>query len=193
MSLAEQAQPGAISDPTAFAEYLTFTLRDHDVTPDKIISAWTWSQMRPSRSARRTPTARCRAPSASVPAPGRCSSPRPTSRGTHSLRGHERRRPLLPEHPHGDLFVMVKSSRIDLALEVGKYLILGFAPIADCVEDQRGFKYLDDRDLINFVDGTENPRGTERVAAVLVPSGTYAGEPISSSRPTSTARPSGMP
>jgi putative iron-dependent peroxidase len=39
MSLAEQAQPGAISDPTAFAEYLTFTLRDHDVTPDKIISA----------------------------------------------------------------------------------------------------------------------------------------------------------
>ena len=75
----------------------------------------------------------------------------------------------------GDLFVMVKSSRIDLALEVGKYLILGFAPIADCVEDQRGFKYLDDRDLINFVDGTENPRGTERVAAVLVPSGTYAG------------------
>ena len=75
----------------------------------------------------------------------------------------------------GDLFVMVKSSRIDLALEVGKYLILGFAPIADCVEDQRGFKYLDDRDLIYFVDGTENPRGTERVAAVLVPSGTYAG------------------
>ena len=70
---------------------------------------------------------------------------------------------------------MVKSSRIDLALEVGKYLILGFAPIADCVEDQRGFKYLDDRDLINFVDGTENPRGTERAAAVLVPSGTYAG------------------
>ena len=39
MSLAEQAQPGAISDPTAFAEYLTFTLRDHDVTSDKVISA----------------------------------------------------------------------------------------------------------------------------------------------------------
>ena len=77
--------------------------------------------------------------------------------------------------------------------EVGKYLILGFAPIADCVEDQRGLQHLDDRDLINFVDGTENPRGTERVAAVLVPSGTYAGAPISHPDLPSTARPRECP
>lgn len=175
MSLAEQAQPGAISDATAFAEYLTFTLRDHDVTPDKVISALDMvanatksiRQKDPDSQVSSTVGIGARAwpllfPEADIP------------EGLTAFEAMSDGDRSFPSTP-GDLFVMVKSSRIDLALEVGKYLILGFAPIADCVEDQRGFKYLDDRDLINFVDGTENPRGTERVAAVLVPSGTYAG------------------
>jgi putative iron-dependent peroxidase len=35
-------------------------------------------------------------------------------------------------------------------------------------DEVHGFRYFDDRDLIGFVDGTENPRGQQAVDAVLV-------------------------
>jgi putative iron-dependent peroxidase len=36
------------------------------------------------------------------------------------------------------------------------------------VDEVQGFRYFDDRDLIGFVDGTENPRGETAIDAVLV-------------------------
>jgi porphyrinogen peroxidase len=36
------------------------------------------------------------------------------------------------------------------------------------VDEVHGFRYFDDRDLIGFVDGTENPTGAAAVDAVLV-------------------------
>jgi putative iron-dependent peroxidase len=36
------------------------------------------------------------------------------------------------------------------------------------VDEVQGFRYFDDRDLIGFVDGTENPRGEAAVDAVLI-------------------------
>lgn len=38
-NLAPLAQRGALSDPTAFAEYLTFVVRDADVTADRVADA----------------------------------------------------------------------------------------------------------------------------------------------------------
>jgi putative iron-dependent peroxidase len=36
------------------------------------------------------------------------------------------------------------------------------------VDEVQGFRYFDDRDLIGFVDGTENPRGEAVIDAVLI-------------------------
>jgi putative iron-dependent peroxidase len=36
------------------------------------------------------------------------------------------------------------------------------------VDETHGFRYFDDRDLLGFVDGTENPRGTAALDAALV-------------------------
>jgi Dyp-type peroxidase family len=36
------------------------------------------------------------------------------------------------------------------------------------VDEVHGFRYFDDRDLIGFVDGTENPRGEAAIDAVLI-------------------------
>jgi putative iron-dependent peroxidase len=36
------------------------------------------------------------------------------------------------------------------------------------MDEVHGFRYFDDRDLLGFVDGTENPRGAEAVDAVLI-------------------------
>lgn len=75
----------------------------------------------------------------------------------------------------GDIFFMIKSLRLDLNFQAAKYLVKFFATIATTVEDVQGFKYLDDRDLIDFVDGTENPQGELRYESILVPSGKYMG------------------
>jgi putative iron-dependent peroxidase len=39
---------------------------------------------------------------------------------------------------------------------------------ADVVDETHGFRYFDQRDLLGFVDGTENPTGTEATEAVTV-------------------------
>lgn len=68
----------------------------------------------------------------------------------------------------GDIFFMVKSERMDLNFQASKYIKRAFDKYADLIEDYQGFKYLDSRDLIDFVDGTENPKNQERLDAVLV-------------------------
>lgn len=75
----------------------------------------------------------------------------------------------------GDIFFMIKSSRLDLNIQTAKYLIKFFSTIATTIEDIQGYKYLDDRDLIDFVDGTENPKGDERYNAILMNDGIYKG------------------
>lgn len=175
MSLARLAQPGSISDPTAFAEYLTFVVREGDVSPDAVAAALAMvhnattsiRQKDPAGNVSSTVGFSARAwpllfPDSALPA------------GLvpfEEMRDGPRHFPATP----GDIFVMVKAGRVDYALQVAKYVVKGFAPIADPVEDTRGFRYLDDRDLIDFVDGTENPRGQDRAEAVLVADGAYAG------------------
>jgi putative iron-dependent peroxidase len=42
------------------------------------------------------------------------------------------------------------------------------APVADCVEEVHGFRYWDSRSILGFVDGTENPHGTDREFFAIV-------------------------
>ncbi len=68
----------------------------------------------------------------------------------------------------GDIFFMIKSERIDLNFQAAKYIKREFDLFAELLEDVQGYKYLDSRDLIDFVDGTENPKEQERLDSVLV-------------------------
>ncbi len=68
----------------------------------------------------------------------------------------------------GDVFFMIKSTRMDLNFQVAKYIKREFDPYAQLIEDVQGYKYLDSRDMIDFVDGTENPEDDVRLNAVLV-------------------------
>ncbi|MBO9617848.1 MAG: Dyp-type peroxidase [Niabella sp.] len=52
----------------------------------------------------------------------------------------------------------------DMAADLSKYL----APVATCVEEVHGFRYWDGRSILGFVDGTENPEGSERAFFGLV-------------------------
>lgn len=68
----------------------------------------------------------------------------------------------------GDIFIMIKSQRVDLNFQCAKYIKRLFDDFAFLEEDIQGYKYLDSRDMIDFVDGTENPKDKERLEAVLV-------------------------
>ncbi|MFZ0883445.1 MAG: Dyp-type peroxidase [Candidatus Acidiferrales bacterium] len=68
----------------------------------------------------------------------------------------------------GDLLFHIRAKRMDLCFEVATQIM---ARIGDAVlpaDEVHGFRYFDDRDLIGFVDGTENPRGQEATDAVFV-------------------------
>ena len=68
----------------------------------------------------------------------------------------------------GDLLFHIRAKRMDLCFELATQ-IMGRIGNAVTPEDEvQGFRYFDDRDLIGFVDGTENPRGQAAVDAVLV-------------------------
>lgn len=192
MSIVDLAQPGVLSDPTAHAEYLTFVLRDGEVDPTAVADALamlvnaTKSIRQKDGTAHVTSTIGIGARAwprlfpEVAPPPGLDVFPELSDADRH-----------FPSTP-GDIFVMIKSTRIDLNIRA-KYLCKGFAPIAELIEDVQGFQYLDGRDLIDFVDGTENPVGNARRDAVLVAEGAHAGEPTCSCRSMSIGRRSGTP
>ena len=57
---------------------------------------------------------------------------------------------------------------MDLCFELATQIMARVGSAVTTVEEVHGFRYFDDRDLLGFVDGTENPRGLEVVEAVLI-------------------------
>ncbi len=91
--------------------------------------------------------------------------PRPA--GLHPFRelnGSSHSAPATP----GDLFFHVRAHRLDLCFELAQLLTDRLNPYARVVDEVHGFRSFDERDLLGFVDGTENPAGTAGRAAVLI-------------------------
>ena len=68
----------------------------------------------------------------------------------------------------GDLMFHIRAKRMDLCFELAKQIMARIAGAVSPVDEVHGFRYFDDRDLLGFVDGTENPRGEAVIDAVLV-------------------------
>jgi putative iron-dependent peroxidase len=68
----------------------------------------------------------------------------------------------------GDLLFHIRAKRMDLCFELATQIMARIGLAVSPEDEVHGFRYFDDRDLIGFVDGTENPRGQEAVEAVLV-------------------------
>ncbi len=52
--------------------------------------------------------------------------------------------------------------------ELAKVLRGALGEPLEVVEEAHGFRYLDSRDLMGFIDGTENPKGEERAKVALI-------------------------
>ncbi len=68
----------------------------------------------------------------------------------------------------GDLLFHIRAKRMDLCFELATQIMARIGDSVTPADEVHGFRYFDDRDLIGFVDGTENPRGQEAVDSVLI-------------------------
>src|ERR1700723_1477825 len=68
----------------------------------------------------------------------------------------------------GDMLFHIRAKRMDLCFELATQFMARIGNAVSTVDEVHGFRFFDDRDLIGFVDGTENPRGAAAIDAVLI-------------------------
>ena len=92
-------------------------------------------------------------------------SPRPA--GLHPFRQLAGPRHTAVATP-GDLLFHIRAHRFDLCFELAQRLIERLRGLVDVVDEVHGFRSFDERDVLGFVDGTENPEGAAAAEAVLI-------------------------
>ena len=70
----------------------------------------------------------------------------------------------------GDMLFHIRAQRMDLCFELATQIMARLGPAVSPVDEVHGFRYFDSRDLIGFVDGTENPKGQDAIDATLITS-----------------------
>jgi putative iron-dependent peroxidase len=68
----------------------------------------------------------------------------------------------------GDILFHIRAKRMDLCFELAMQIMEAIGDVVTVADEVHGFRYFDDRDVLGFVDGTENPRGgAVREAAIV--------------------------
>ena len=68
----------------------------------------------------------------------------------------------------GDIFFHIRAKRMDLCFELATQIMDSIGNVVTVADEVHGFRYFDDRDVMGFVDGTENPRGDAARDAAIV-------------------------
>jgi putative iron-dependent peroxidase len=80
------------------------------------------------------------------------------------LTGAQHTAPATP----GDLLFHIRAESMDLCFELAGRILKSMAGAVTVVDEVHGFKFFDNRDLLGFVDGTENPGGAIAVSATAI-------------------------
>jgi putative iron-dependent peroxidase len=91
--------------------------------------------------------------------------PRPAE--LHPFVALEGPRHYAPSTP-GDLLFHIRAESLDVCFELAKRLVDAMAGAITVVDEVHGFKFFDNRDLMGFVDGTENPDGPIALSATQI-------------------------
>ncbi len=68
----------------------------------------------------------------------------------------------------GDVLFHIRADRSDLTFELSRQIMAAIGPWVTVEDHVTGFRYFDARDLLGFVDGTENPTGRSAASAALI-------------------------
>jgi putative iron-dependent peroxidase len=82
----------------------------------------------------------------------------------HEIRAGARHAVATP----GDILFHIRAEPIGLCFELAAQIMARLGDAVAPADEVQGFRYFDRRDLLGFVDGTENPAGQEAIDATLV-------------------------
>ncbi len=82
----------------------------------------------------------------------------------HEIRAGERHAVSTP----GDMLFHIRAQRMDLCFELATRIMARLGAAISPVDEVHGFRFFDSRDLIGFVDGTENPKAQEAMDVTLI-------------------------
>jgi putative iron-dependent peroxidase len=81
-----------------------------------------------------------------------------------ALEGPRHRAPSTP----GDLLFHIRAESLDVCFELAGKIVEAMAGAITVIDEVHGFKFFDNRDLMGFVDGTENPSGQIAASATQI-------------------------
>jgi len=82
----------------------------------------------------------------------------------HEIRSGPRHAVATP----GDLIFHIRAKHMDLCFELATQIMARLEGAVAIADEVHGFRYFDERDLLGFVDGTENPTGSAAADAVFI-------------------------
>jgi putative iron-dependent peroxidase len=68
----------------------------------------------------------------------------------------------------GDLLFHIRAESMDVCFELASHILKAMAGAVTIVDEVHGFRFFDNRDLLGFVDGTENPDGQRAANATQI-------------------------
>ena len=68
----------------------------------------------------------------------------------------------------GDILFHVRAMRMDLCFELAAQIMSRLDGVVSTADEVHGFQYFDDRDLLGFIDGMENPADQAAIDAALI-------------------------
>ena len=68
----------------------------------------------------------------------------------------------------GDLLFHIRAEHMGLCFELASQIMTRLGDVVSPVDEVHGFRYFDDRDLLGFVDGSENPTNQAAIDAVHI-------------------------
>lgn len=68
----------------------------------------------------------------------------------------------------GDIFIHVRAKKMSVIYELMDQFMEILRPITKVEDETHGFRYIEGRSIIGFIDGTENPAGIESIDYTLI-------------------------